>query len=249
MRRLVDALLLAAVAVVAAAAVVDALEPDPVDPLERARDDLRRADVRGTLLVAEDDCTRRSLVLPALREQPRGVVGCSVYGRPGSLGILRGAVVWYAFPGGVTTLLRPAQLDAYVGRRARVTAVAWLGNVRYAVTYRVAGRPEETLAVFERGSLVRVLGRDQSFQGLRSSPRTRFLAARSTRGLALWDALGDRVELPADAEGARALAWSPDERWAVAASERELTFFRLGASTVTARIPLGAVDVDWERAG
>lgn len=247
MRRLADALLLAAVAAVAAVAVVDARGPASHDPVEGARQELTRAHVEGTLLVASPDCRRRAVALPALRERERGVVGCSVYGRPGSLGLYRGGVVWFAFPGGVTTLLRASELDAYIGRRTQLTGVAWLGNIRYAATYRVAGRPGETLAVFERSRLVRVLSRADAFQDVRSSPRTRFVAARSSGGLAVYDALGRRIALPEEAERASALAWSPDERWAVAAGDRELSVFRLGSSRVLATIPVGGVDVDWER--
>ena len=173
------------------------------------------------------------------------MLACSVYGRPGSLTVFRGGVVWYAFAGGTTTLLRPEQLDAYLGRRSRVLRAAWLGNVRFAAVYRVAGRPRETLALFERSRLVRVLGQALDFDDVRSSPRGRFLAARSEQGLTLYDALGERLPLPDEATRADAVAWSPDERWTVAAGGDQLAVFRTRSRRVAARIPVGGVDVDW----
>jgi hypothetical protein len=245
MRRVVDVLLLGAVVAVAVAAVVDATAPAPPDRVAAAAADLRAAHVAGRLVVARGDCSRRELALPSLRERPLGVVACSVYGRAGSLTVHRGAVVWYAFAGGTTTLLRPADLDAYLGRHARVLHVAWLGNIRFAASYRVDGRPGETLAIFERSRLVRVVGREPAYADVRASPSGRYLSARSADGLALWDVLGERVALPRAAAAAEALAWSPDERWAVAAAPDALTVFGLRSSRVVARIPRGGVDVDW----
>ena len=44
---------------------------------------------------------------------------------------------------------------------------------------------------------------------------------------------------------AGAVAWSPDERWPVAAAADHLAVFRTRSRSVAARIPFGAVDVDW----
>jgi len=62
MRRLADALLLGAVALVAGAAIVDALEPSPSasEAVDEAVADLRDAHVRGKLVLAAPDCSRRS---------------------------------------------------------------------------------------------------------------------------------------------------------------------------------------------
>ena len=89
------------------------------EQVDEAVADLRDAHVRGTLVVAAPDCSRRKLELPSLRQRPLGVIACSVYGRPGSLAVFRGGVVWYAFAGGTTTLLRREELDGYLGRRSR----------------------------------------------------------------------------------------------------------------------------------
>jgi hypothetical protein len=246
MRRL-DALLIGAVALVSAAAIVDALGPSQraSEQVDEAVADLRDAHVRGTLVVAAPDCSRRELELPSLHQRPLGVIACSVYGRPGSLAVFRGGVVWYAFAGGTTTLLRREQLDDYLGRRSEVLRAAWLGNVRYAVAYRVQGRVGETLALFERSRLVRVLARALDFADVRSSPNGRFLAARSDEGLRLYDVLGDRLPVPEEVLRAGAVAWSPDERWTVAAAADHLAVFRTRSRSVAARIPFGAVDVDW----
>jgi hypothetical protein len=247
MRRLANALLLGAVALVAGAAIVDALEPSQQasDRVDEAVADLRDAHVRGTLVVAAPDCSRRELELPSLHQRPLGVIACSVYGRPGSLAVFQGGVVWYAYAGGTTTLLQRAQLDGYLGRRSEVLRAAWLGNVRYAAAYRVQGRPGETLALFERSRLVRVVARAVDFDDVRSSPRGRFLAARSEEGLRLYDALGRRLPVPDEVLHAGAVAWSPDERWTIAAADDHLAVFRTRSRDVAARIPVGAIDVDW----
>jgi hypothetical protein len=248
-RRAVDVLLLAAVAVVVGAAVVDASSPSEADraadATAEAAAELRAAHVGGRLVVAAPDCSRRELVLPSLREKPLGVIACSVYGRPGSLAVYRGGIVWYAFAGGTTTLLRGRELDAYLGRHARLRRVAWLGNVRYAASYRISGAPGETLALFEGGTLVRVIGRNEAYEDVRSSPSGGFLAARSSGGLALYDALGNRIALPRDVAAARALAWSPNERWTVAAGADGLAVFRTRSTRVVATVPFPGVDVDW----
>jgi hypothetical protein len=247
MRRLADALLLGAVALVAGAAIVDALEPSQSasEAVDEAVADLRDAHVHGRLVVAAPDCSRSELELPSLRQRPLGVTACSVYGRPGSLAVFQGGVVWYAFAGGTTTLLGREQLDGYLGRRSEVVRAAWLGNVRYAAAYRVEGRAGETLALFERSRLVRVVARAVDFADVRSSPKGRFLAARSEQGLRLYDALGKRLPVPDEVLRAGAVAWSPDERWTVAAADDHLAVFRTRSRTVAARIPLGGIDVDW----
>jgi hypothetical protein len=249
MRRLADALLVGAVALVAGVAVVDALHSSrpPGRDLDEAVAELRDAHVQGRLVVAAPDCSRREVELPSLRARPLGVVACSVYGRPGSLAVFEGGVVWYAFAGGTTTLLRRAQLDGYLGRHSEVLRAAWLGNVRYAAAYRVQGRPGETLALFERSRLVRVVARALDFADVRASPNGRFLAARSEQGLRLYDALGQRLPAPDEVLGAGAVAWSPDERWTIAAADDHLAVFRTRSRSVAARIPVGAVDVDWDR--
>jgi hypothetical protein len=244
-RRAVDLVLAGTLVAVVALAALDALRPAPGDAVAAASRELGAAGVAGRLVVAAPDCSRRELELPSLRERPLGVISCSVYGRPGSLAVYRGGVVWYAFAGGTTTLLRGPELDAYLGRRARVLLVAWLGNVRFAAAYRVAGRPGETLAIFERGRLVRVVARAQAFDDLRSSPRTRFFATRAGGRLALYDVLGDHLALPREAARANALAWSPGERWAVAAGDDRLAVFEPRTARVVARIPVGGVDVSW----
>ena len=248
MRRLADALLLGAVALVAGVAIVDALGAprSPGEDFDEAVAELRDAHVRGRLVVAAPDCSRQELDLPSLRARPLGVVACSVYGRPGSLAVFEGGVVWYAFAGGTTTLLRREQLDGYLGRHSEALRAAWLGNVRYAAAYRVQGRPGETLALFERSRLVRVVARALDFADVRSSPNGRFLAARSEQGLRLYDALGQRLPVPDEVQAAGAVAWSPDERWTIAAADDHLAVFRTRSRSVAARIPVGAVDVDWD---
>jgi hypothetical protein len=244
MRRLGDALLLGAVVVVAAVVIMDAAEPSEAERKASVVSALRDAGVAGRLVVAAADCSRREVELPSLEQSALGVIACSVYGRPGALAVYRGGVVWYAFAGGTTTLLRADQLGALVGRRARVVRVAWLGNVRFVASYRAEGR-RDTLAIFERDRLVRELARARRFGDVRSSPGGRYFAVRADGRVRLYDVRGEPVALPGAAERARALAWSPDDRWAVAVGPRDLTVFETASRRVVAAIPGGGVDVDW----
>lgn len=247
MRRIANPVAVGLVALVVLAAAADALRRTgaPADLAER----LRGADVRGVLAYSDPDCGRHLVTLPAATTRTTArVLGCGLYARPGNLGVHRGEVVWYAFRGGTTRLLSRAELSASLGRPAVVRQVAWLGGMRYAAVYATAGRPGETLAVFERTRLVRVLGRSEEYADLRSSPTTRYLAAVEARGrLRVWDALGEPVALPGGVESGRALAWSPDDRFAAAALRDAVAIFRLGGDTV-ARLPVVAVDLDWRSA-
>jgi hypothetical protein len=68
--------------------------------------------------------------------------------------------------------------------------------------------------------------------------------ARSRDGLLALTRDGKPVQLPV--RRARALAWSPDERWALAAGRRGLVLFRPGDPELRfRRLPIAATDLAW----
>lgn len=266
MRRIGSVLAVAAVAAVVLAATWDALrvagspagEPEAEAVPALAAEGLRALGASGRILFSGEGCARRELSLPGLElaEVPR-ILGCDVFGHRGSLGVVDGEVGWYAYPGGVTTLLRRAELDREiaVGRAGgpgghRVVATAWLRSTRYAALVEGPQLRGRLLALFERGALRRAVAElDEGWGRLRSSPRGGYFAALDgAGGLALYDARGEPVALPAELVRPTAIAWSPDERLAAVADETGIAVFPLAAGGGgLVRIPLPAHDLAWLR--
>ena len=218
MRTVASVLAVGAVAAVALAATLDALEagPEPVP-----------AGVTGELVYSEDDCSRHAVRLPDLAGRDFRTVGCGVFTRRDNLGVKDGAVAWFAYPvpGGTTTLLRNPD----------VREVAWLHGRRFAATL-ADGR----LTVWEGDELVRVAG-EGAYAGLRSSPSGRWFAAAADGRLAVFE----RGGLELWARPGHAVAWSPDERFAAVAAEEEVAIVTAAGGEPVARIPLSVADLDW----
>ena len=208
----------AAVVAVAIVAGLDALRGDPA-PVP--------AGVRGELVYADDACRRHAVRLPDLARRDFLTVGCGVFTRRDNLGVRDGVVAWFAYPvpGGTTTLLRnPA-----------VRGVAWLGGRRFAAVL-AGGR----LTIWEGERLLHELERG-SYRELRASPAGTYFAALDGSELAAFDREGLRIPIPTG----RAVAWSPDERFAVVARGDELVVVAAGTGETVARIEARARDVDW----
>ena len=261
MRRPLDALVAAAVAAIALAAAWDALRADPAaesaaapDPLPAAASaELRGLGASGQILFSDGECVRNRLLLPdlELRTIPL-IVGCSVFGHRGSLGVVDGEVGWYAYPGGVTMLLTRGELAREVGAAgARVVAAAWLANTRYAALVERPGREARLLALFERDRLTRVVGElGRGYDELRSSPQGGWFAALDGAGgrLELYDARGVAAPLPPHLERPHAIAWSRDDRLAAVADAVGIGFFAPGVDGAPfVRLALPAVDLAWRR--
>lgn len=215
-------------------------------------DGLRALSVAGQLLVSDRECVRRRLTLPTLElTEVRRIVGCDVFGHRGSLGIVRGEVGWYAYPGrgGSTMLLTRRQAERATGDvDARVVAAAWLENTRFAALVERPGSEARLLALFERDRLVRrVAELARGYAELRSSPRGGWFAAVDPGGrVLLFDAAGERAQLPPASERPHAVAWSRDDRVAAVADARGLLLFRPGLrERGHVRVPLRVRDLAW----
>ena len=248
MLRLANAALVALAAAVGAAAAVDALRARPEAPPEEA---VRALGARGELLFSDERCARARLALPSLRVEPVArIVGCEVFGHRGSIGVVRGEVGWYAYPGGASMLLTRPQLERATGiRGATVAAAAWLENTRFAALVADPGSDRRVLMLFVRERVERVVGPlDGGYGELRSSPRGGWFAALARDGrVALYDGRGDEAPLPSAADRPHAIAWSRDDRLAAVADRRGLVLFRPGSSGGAVRLDVRAHDLAWRR--
>ena len=232
-----------AVAAVLAVALAAAL-----DAFDREREAAPRvpSDVRGELVWSDEDCRRHALRLPDLARRDYLTVGCGVFTRTDNLGVKDGAVAWFAYPepGGTTTLLSRRDLAEQAGDAARVRSVVWLRGRRFAA---IVDKPGPVLTLWEGSDLRRALEAGVGFTELRASPSARYFAAvdpdRST--LAVFDRDGRRV----DVTGGRAIAWSPDERYAAVAGDGHVVVVPAGGGAPVARIPVAARDLDWRAEG
>jgi hypothetical protein len=224
-RALASLLAVGSVAAVGVAAALDAFRGGPAGVPTY---------LRGELVYSDAACRRHAIRLPSLARHDFLTVGCGVFTRHDNLGVRDGAVAWFAYPerGGTTTLLRRRELPAGVS----VQTVAWLGGRRFAAVLE----PRGAVTVWQGSRQLRETA-SGAFMELRASPTGRYFAAlgggrvqvidRSGRGL--WATRG------------RAIAWSPDERYAAIAGADELAIVDAAGGKPLARLDVRAADVDW----
>jgi hypothetical protein len=231
-----NALVLAAVAAVALVAAWDALRDQPPT--------LAELGVSGRLVYSDERCRRLVVELPSGRlDATQRTRGCSVFSQAGNLGIERGTVAWFAFLGGTTTLLSRERLAELFGEGSRALRASWLGDQRYAAIVESPLRRGPRLVLFERDRLLaELLQLPSGFADLRSSPGGAYLAVADPRGgLAAYDRNGRAMPVPS---GGRAIAWSPDERFAAIVLADEIAVVPVAGGR-EARLKLSARDVDW----
>ena len=158
-----------------------------------------------------------------------------------------------------TTIAR--DFDAATTRDIGIEGLASLGGERVATVVRVESADSERtmIAVFEGGRLVGTVPWFASEAvRLTVSPRGEYVAVEAHRPsrLFLLDREGD-VGVLADVarnwfgrtslQGARAIAWSPDERWTALAKNESVYVFttRDGDDAYLVRLPIAARDLAW----
>jgi hypothetical protein len=137
----------------------------------------------------------------------------------------------------------------------RLREVAWLDDQRFAalLTTNKPPGPEglDLLVVFDARRPVRgATFLAPRLSGLVASPRGGHLVVRTGRGLREALAFFDRSGAPSNLSfvNAHAIAWSPDERWAIAATRRSILLFRTtGPYLRVRRFAIVATDVAWVR--
>jgi hypothetical protein len=181
----------------------------------------------GSRLVAF--CARDRVLVHAERGPPLPfIVGCApVWAPTGALDLVRhGSLVQFAPHGRAEIILRREDVGA-------VRGAAWVGP-------RLAVATRRTLFLLDGNAPVAARAMPKPASRLRASPGGSWLAVRSGLSIDVFDlALRLRRRLP----GARALAWSPDERWRAIAYARTVRLVRRDNTAVT--LPLVARDLAW----
>ena len=184
------------------------------------------------------------------------VAGCHPAWRPdGALSVIQsGSLVITRRHGPPQTVLSQEELADTLagtlegGRTYRLVEVAWFGTQAFFGI--VAGREAWQRAVILYApegvnAVIPELG--QEISDIRVSPSGSYVAfAREEAGreIVVIDISGDEVLVPRIAN-ARAIAWSPDERW-VAISNRTTTFIaRTGTERVVFEVPAGGESLAW----
>ena len=165
----------------------------------------------------------------------------------------------FTLPGdNATARCREVVLSPKDLRRALISAdagplvlkdLAWLSNTRLVAVLGDAGVTgyREHISVFEARDIVGV-PISEFGEGLRveASPRGNFFTAWYGDSLVtVRNREGDLISFP-PLPRVRAVTWSPDERWAAAATEHSVFVFRTNASEPSVRrLPIVAYDLAW----
>ncbi|HEY7197095.1 MAG TPA: hypothetical protein VH306_07900 [Gaiellaceae bacterium] len=140
-------------------------------------------------------------------------------------------------------LLDRAQLSAAIHWPSRLERVAWLDNSTFVALVKT--RDRRYLATFHDGRPVRPAIRlTAPVQDLAASPHGNYIAARVDGGLVVLRRDGSALALPF--LNALAIAWSPDERWAIVSGRRSAYLFRPGDQELRVRrLPIAATQLAW----
>jgi len=129
------------------------------------------------------------------------------------------------------------------GAPEHLQELVWLNGASFVA---VAG-PERavSLIVVRHGVATRIFNAVGARMGaLSASPRGRYVAARVDESLVLFDL--HRHGALAGGTGARAVAWSPDDRFWAVAEEGSIAIFRAAQpQTAAVSLPLSAYDLSW----
>jgi hypothetical protein len=223
---------------------------------------LREARVAGVLTYADDDCRLSAVSLPDLEPvRAPSFEMCRPLTDSSGLGTVDGDVVWAGLGyGSVQVVVGKRMLRREIARwisgaprvpdgpfRA-IQAVA-LGTDRVLVLAESTAEPEvRVLVLVENGRVILVqppwVVREVNF--MRPSPLGTYFALFGPDGVRLFDRDASPLALPAAAREPKAVAWSPDERWAALATEGAVYVFPAEAPyDPMVRVPLGVRDLDW----
>jgi hypothetical protein len=149
----------------------------------------------------------------------------------------------------VETIRDPSIPEGELVRAVSFQEVAWLDSRRLVVLMRVdrgTMQSEAAVAVFEDRSPLALAYFDQErLSDLRASRAGGFFSFRASTGVRIMTAGGASVSIPR-IEGARAVAFSPNERWAAIAGRSDVYLFPLGVEAPPVRrLPIAANDLAW----
>ncbi len=135
-------------------------------------------------------------------------------------------------------------------RPIRVKEIGWLDDARLVTILDASvgvDRTEDFVAVFEGREMIAVhFGGTERLSDLTVSPRGGFVALRLSgeEGFLLLDAGGSLVP-PPPLTSFRAIAFSPNDLWAAAATDAGVYVFLLGSQSLSARLDIDAYDLAW----
>jgi hypothetical protein len=226
--------------------------------LEPVAEDLRGAGLSGVITYSDERCRLHAVRLPDLRSQRAPAIeSCEPHVPSGGLGAWKGDVVWAGLGyRTVQVVLSKAELSRALRRSGRDVAGGYaarqavaLAEERYAVLAYAPKAPWERLVVLFEGerfhAIAAIVGSDTV---LRPSPSGRYVAVVGSQGsgVRMFGQDGRQITLP-PVGTARALAWSPDERWTALATRWSVhVFLTEGPEGPVLRIPLAVRDLDWD---
>ena len=132
------------------------------------------------------------------------------------------------------------------GDPVAINDLAWLEAGRLAIVVELDRGTSEVTAIIEPSGRATVA---QRYPGtghrIEASPQGAFYALwRGTTLLGVGDARGEAIVLP-PVGSVRAVAWSPDDRWAAVATEFSVFVFRASEADAVRRLPILARDLAW----
>jgi hypothetical protein len=184
------------------------------------------------------------------------VRGCAPAWRAdGFLGVVRdGEIVLARRHGQPATFVSRTQLADALERMAvqdpdawAFTQVSWFGPTSFAAVVQGPRADLTALAVFAQGGLETFIPKTGvSIEDLHASPLGNFAFARvePEREYVMVSRGGDQVTIP-EVPDARALTWSPDERYVAIGTDDETVIGRVGSSEIVATLPFGARALGW----
>lgn len=224
---------------------------------------LREAGVDGVLTYSDGECRLHALSLPELEPmRAPSFEMCHPATSTGELGVIGGDVVWAGLGyGAVQVVLTKEKLSRAIfggetdaDRAFRATQAVALDGERLLVLAASTWEPRErVLAAFE-GVRPRFVHQSWWVGGadvLRPSPRGGYYALLGSEPLGgqVFTREGHAIGIADGVPTARAVAWSPDERWtALASRESVYVFPSERPRDLVIRIPLAVRDLDWSEA-
>jgi hypothetical protein len=225
---------------------------------------LREAGVSGVLTYSDEDCRLHAVSLPDLEPvRAPSFEMCRPATSTGEFGVLDGDVVWAGLGYGAVQVVIPQEelsraiLGTATARRGgfRALQAVSLDDERLLVLADSALGPEErVLAAFD-GTPARFAHLSwlaSGAWGIRPSPGGSYYAVLRSEapGAQVFTREGRAVEAAEPVAGARAVAWSPDERWtALATTDGVYVFASEPPRQPVIRVPLVVRDLDWSEAG
>lgn len=213
----------------------------------------------GVLTYSDEGCRLHAVSLPEL--EPVAAPSfemCRPATSTGGLGAVDGEVVWAGLGYGAVQVVLPRRKLSRAIRtrlgippdddaRFRAVQAVALDEDRYVVLADSTDVPQErVLAAFEgKRALFAHLCSWADARAIRPSPGGRYYALLGGE-LAVFTRDGGEIALPEGVPKARAVAWSPDERWtAVATAGSVHVFLSEESDGPVVRVPLSVRDLDW----